>query len=248
MIKSFLHASLTILALFGFSSAIACSCTSRPILELVEVGYTDHLIELQVTDTQGVSPGSTSFMEGTVVRQFRGEIDEQQIRIDAGDGLSCIPYATEFNENQSWLLAIANIDGRYLLNSCHPRIAIEDDTLTGHITPFRCSDHPGADTPCHSLTQEELSVVQAEQLSIPEFEAALALYSSAVNWTLNACTGPWERCTVRPSFNPATGELTLPGIDVLDDPLTYGISGSMQLIKDEPVTFEVIELNGIPGN
>lgn len=243
MLCNFLRSCLALCTLLWTGSTLACSCATVPFLEMVQRGNTDHIIQFRPSETHAAEPGAASYVEGEVIDQFLGELTATRIEIRGGDGISCLPYATNFDPDRDWLLALSEFGGNFTLNACHSLIEIVDESVIGHITPLRCSDSPSNDTQCFTLTQAERESVNSEQMSIAEFESALELFSSAVNFTLHACTGPWDRCQVRPSYDPDTGELILPSVDIISYPFNYGVSARMRLREGTPATFEVLEVD-----
>lgn len=251
--RSPLRILLALLACFISVPALACTCSASPFLELAEINADSLILQYRPVSHSDRDSVGLSFVEGEVIRRFKGEETTAVARIHGGDGLSCMPYAYHYELGVDWLLLVnRDGDGEFYLSPCQPRVRVEDDSVIGLITPLSCSGMPGAEQPCLALSREELAEASSERLSISEFEAALRLYSSAVAMALRACEGPWSRCnSVRPSYNPDTGELSLPGLDVITDPAEfgrYGIRATLQADDpDSPENFRVIDFGGPRG-
>ena len=244
--------SLTLVGLLFTLPTLACTCAASPFLELTELRAENYVIQYRVTSHSDRDEPGLSFMEGEVIQQFKGEEVSGFVRIYGGGGLSCMPYAHSYETDRDWLLLVNEVGGRFLLNACQPKISIEEDTLSGLITPLACSGPPRSGSTCFSHSQRSLAGTNSEQMSISEFESALRLYASAVSMTLSACEGPWSRCkAVRPNFDPSTGVLHLPSLDVITDPEqipTYGVSATLQTDETEsPENFRVIDFGGQRG-
>lgn len=250
--KCLIRISLTLVGLLFTIPTQACTCAASPFLELTELRAENYVIHFRVASHSERDVPGLSFMEGEVIQQFKGEEVSGFVRIYGGGGLSCMPYAYSYETDRDWLLLVNEAEGRLYLNACQPKIRIEEDTLTGLITPLACSGPPRSGYTCFSHSQRSLVGANSEQLSIREFESALQLYASAVSMTLSACEGPWSRCNaVRPSFDPNTGMLHLPSLDVITDPEqfpTYGISATLQTDETKsPENFRVIDFGGQRG-
>ena len=242
--KLFIKSIFSLIAIFHITSVLACSCAQIPFLQLVELGNTDNIIRLRVLRHEIVDEGISSYMEGEVLQQWRGAIESNEIRIYGGDGLACLPFVMEFDIGNEWLLPLTEIQGGYRLSTCTTPLLIEDGSVTGLISPLRCSGDPQSENHCGYLSPEEYQQAQSEQTALEEFTYALELYSDAVTWTLRTCEGPWSRCSeVRANFDPQSGELVLPSIDVLATPFTYGVSAKMKLLAGSPITFELTEVD-----
>ena len=225
---------------FSMPASYACSAVLMPLLQLVELGTTDYIVSFRVTGYEDRADGFPRYMDGEVTRQWRGEIAEASIRVYGGDGLSCLPYVTNFTQNQEWLLPISKSDGIYRLAGFTPLISVTDNILTGFISTLNCPTGDDGDLFCTDLSPDQYTEAQSEQMSLAEFERALKLHSNGVTLGLKLCEGPSVRCgAVRPSFNPETGVLDIPSVDILSEPFTYGVSATMQLIEGSETTFEV---------
>lgn len=231
-------------ALFPVSLANACSYSPSPLLQIVELGYTDHIVGFRVTGYEDREEGFPRYMEGEVIRQWRGTIEESTIRIYGGDGLACIPYVTEFTLEQEWLLPLSKSDGIYRLSAFTQPIAIENGTATGFISTLNCPADANGNRICTVLSPDELTEARTEQMTLTEFERALQLYSDGIAWALRLCEGPSVRCgNIRPSYDSQSGVLNLPTVDVISSPFNYGISAIMQLVEGTDSTFEVTEVD-----
>ena len=244
--------SLTLVGLFYAVPTIACTCAVSPFLELTESMVDNYVIQFRVTSHSNRDAPGLTFMDGEIVQQFKGDEITGSLRIYGGGGLSCMPYAYTYETDRDWLLLVNEAEGKFYLNACQPKISIEENTLTGLVTPLACSGPPRSGYTCFSHSQRNLAGANSEEMSIREFESALQLYASAVSMTLNACEGPWSRCkAVRPSFDPSTGVLHLPSLDVISDPEqfpTYGISATLQTDETQsPENFKVIDFGGPRG-
>jgi len=241
--KKITGASVVLLISLRAIEAHACSYFPMPLLQLVEYGNTDHIINFRVTAYEDVDQGFPKYMEGEVVQQLRGKIEETSIRIYGGDGLSCQPYVSEFSLNQEWLLPLSESDGVYRLSPFTQPIAIADNVATGFISTLNCPANAEGNLSCRTLSQDDYTAVLAEQMTLTELERALKLHSNGVAWALELCKGPSTSCeNIRPVFNPENGILELPAVDVLSTPFTYGRSATLQLIDSEESTFKVVEI------
>ena len=242
--KTLYKLTLFLVVLFPASSALACTCVQLPFLEVAEFNDVDHVVQYRVTSHGDRQAQGFSYMEGEVIRSFRGNLGRERLRIFGDGGMSCMPYTYRYSVGEDWLLALTEIEGRLFLASCQPRVSIDGDTLTGLITPLTCSGHLEREPNCQS--RSPLDWEAAEQLSVDEFELALQLYATAVSTALQACTGPWPRCAgIRPSYNPLTGELTIPALDVRTPASAFGTYGISATLRTEngyaPDSFSVIE-------
>lgn len=242
--KLLIKSVFSMISVFHITSVLACSCAPIPFFQLVELGNTDNIIHLRVLRHEIVDEGIPSYMEGEVLQQWRGAIESNEIRIYGGDGLACLPFVVDFDIGNEWLLPLTEIQGGYRLSTCTTPLLIEEDSVTGLISPLGCSGDPQSEIFCGYLSPEEYQQAQSAQMSLEEFTFALELYSDAVTWALRTCEGPWSRCTeVRANFDPQSGELVLPSIDVLATPFNYGVSAKMKLLDGLPITFELTEVD-----
>jgi hypothetical protein len=230
-------------ALFTSIAAQACTFFPTPLLQLVELGDTHHIIRFRVTSHEAVSQGFARYMEGEVLQQWRGEIQESSIRINGGDGLSCLPYVSDFAVGQEWLLPVSETDGVYRLSIATQPVAVNSGVATGMISALHCPRDSEGNINCAEMTQEQRAQAYSEQMTLEEFERALQLHSDGVAMALSMCEGPHSRCTnVRPSYDPASGVLQLPGVDIISTPFNYGVSATLQLQEGSETTFEVTEV------
>lgn len=244
--------TVTLISLFYSLPALACSCSASPFLELAELQADSLVLQVRVSSHSDRTVRGPSYLDGEVIRQFKGEEVTGSLRIYGDGGMSCMPYAYRYSIGEEWLLIANRFNGQLYLGSCQPQISVRDETASGLITPLSCSDYATNVRPCWALTPEELAEASAEEMSLDEFDRVLRLYASAVSLAVRACTGPWGRCKdTRPSYDAETGLLTLPSLDVVTDPElygTYGISATLEADDPEaPESFRVIDFGGPRG-
>lgn|GEM_PF-6655015 len=241
--RKIIRSSLALVFLLSAIPASACTYVAMPLLHLVEIGHTDHIISFRVTGYEEVNQGFPRYMDGVVTGQWRGEIEETSIRIYGGDGLSCQPFVTASAIGQEWLLPISNVNGQLRLATATSPIAISNGIATGFISSRNCPRDLSGTADCYLITAEHISSAQSEEMTLEEFEQSLQLHSDAVAFALRICEGPSTRCEkIRPSYDPATGVLTIPSVDVQSSLFTYGVSAKMQLKEGADTTFEVTEI------
>ncbi len=241
--KRFIVLGSFVLMLFSLASAQACSSFPIPMLQLVELGSTNHIISFRVTDYEADAQGVPNYMDGEITKQWRGSIEETSLRIYGGDGLACIPYVSEFAIGEEWLLPLNESDGVFRLSPFTHKVAIDNNLVTGFLSTIKCPSDESGSRNCSNMTPEQYTVVNSEQMTLEEFERALQIHSDGVAWVLQACEGPFTRCSnVRPSYNPENGVLELPGVDVMATHYTYSVSATLQLKEGTDATFDVIEI------
>ncbi len=211
-VKRLLPFSLMLCSTFSF----ACSCAVSPFLQMTEIGTTDNIVNLRVLRYEETDEGIPTYMEVEIIRQFRGMIESNEIRVYGNsDGFSCIPFVVNYDVNTEWVIPLQKIDGSYWLPSCASSLAVEEDEVVGDI----------------------------DRMSLNQFDLVQASYHEGVAWALKVCKSPWIRCEgIRSSYNPENGELVLPTVDILATPFTYGVQAKMKLESNSPLTFIVTEV------
>lgn len=241
--KCFCKLLLAIVFMLCANLLYACTCFPIPLIQQAELGGIEHLVRLRVEAYEQTGNNFPRFMEGSIVDEIRGEIGEDRIQVYGGDGLSCAPYVTDFEVGTEWLIPLTSVSGLFYLPGCMSKVRLDGDDLIGLISPLVCTSNPASENTCSSLTSEEFEQALSSRTTLDEFNTQLALYAEAVSWTLQACSGPWSRCTgVRANYNPESGELILPAIDVVSSPANFGVSARMQLMEGAEDTFRVIEV------
>ena len=234
-------------SLFSFNVVIASGCAPLALLTVIEFSQADHIVSYRVVDYEDVLEGYPSYMDVEILRQFQGQLESSEIRITGNDnGLSTRPFVSNFDKETEWLQPLQFIDGKYYLPSCTPAVFIEDELVHGFIRP--CSENPESEFFCGTLTFDNFDKFSNQSMAIDEFDTAREFFSEGISQGLQLCSGPFSRCNqIRGSYDPATGMLELPAIDVLptpDDPipLPYGISATLQQQEGSSNTFKVIKI------
>lgn len=221
----------SLLTLFT-QTALATSCGQAAMLDTIEFGRIEHIVSFRVLDYEDVDEGYPTYMDVEIIRQLEGHIEQKEIRIIGNNnGLSVRPGVTEFDIDNEWLAALEIIDGEYYLPGCSSTLRIENDTVIGYIRP--CSQDPDNDYYCGDMTFANAQAFRTQTMTLAEFNLAREVYSEGIAKALRLCTGPSSRCeNIRARYNPATGELILPAVDVVplpgEFPLTYGIKARMR--------------------
>lgn len=204
------------LFLLTTNSALACMCAgSPPLIQLVESGRADYLIRARVEAYDVTGTPYARSMTVTILEELRGEIEAESLIVFGDDGGSCSPFVTNYAVGKEWLLPLFNYDGRFIIAACAPLILVEDEDVVGLVSPRSCSQSSKSSKSCFGLSQAEQYSINQARMTLVEFKAELELYTDAVAWAIEMCSGPWPRCEhLRASYDSDSGELSLPSIDI----------------------------------
>lgn len=216
----------------------ALSCGLSPFLEQIERSEDSIVVRAQVSGFEQ-NQGQISATQLLVIEQFRGAAVADSIRVSASS-FNTVLLSQEIGSEL--IIELFSFQDEFYVSGCYLPILVEGDEVIGLVSPLTCTSAPAGPNSCGRLSEEELVAAQFERISLEQFRLMLDLYAAGVSQALNSCQGPWLRCShVRPSFDTATGELTLPSIDVISTPFSYGISVKMKLVEGTE-TFRVLEV------
>jgi hypothetical protein len=126
-----------LIAAFSILQTQACSCIFiETFCESLTFNTEDELQEGLIIIHGKVTAQLNSGVQVEVLTNIHGDLSENQIRINSGNGADCRLNTSQFQENQEFIFATYESSSGFYLNECGVSfLSVRNNRITGSISP-----------------------------------------------------------------------------------------------------------------